>query len=267
MASTTPASKSNPPAPRGPAPEHSLSGGTSGHGGQGGHDEHESAIKTPRQLITVVVLAFVVPILIIIMLAVFMNQSFRTGAGAGALTPEAIEARIKPVAGFELKVAGAATELRSGEDVYKAVCSACHATGAAGAPKLGDKAAWEPRIALGLETLTTSSLKGKGAMPAQGGGTPDLEVARAVVYLSNAGGASFEEPKAPTPEGAQEGAAATADAAAPAVAAPPVAAPAAAPAVAAPPAATPAVAAPPVVAPPVVAPPVVAPDAAAPATK
>ncbi len=204
MASMNPAAKANPPAPHGPTPGHSLGGG------HGGHDEHESAIKTPRQLITVVVLAFVVPVLVIIMLAVFVTQGLRPGAGTAAMTPEAIEARIKPVAGFELRVAGAATALRSGEDVYKAVCSACHATGAAGAPKYGDTGAWAPRIAQGLETLITSSLKGKGAMPAQGGGTPDLEVARAVVYLSNASGAKFEEPKAPTVAGAEAGGASTA---------------------------------------------------------
>ena len=193
MASHTPPHK--PAAQQNPSTPHGSTAGVDA--GHGADVHHESAIKTPRQLIIVVVLAFVVPILVIILLAVFMNQSFRVGAGAAAMSPEAIEARIMPVAGFELKAGGAANALRSGEEVYKAVCSACHAAGVAGAPKFGDKAAWEPRLKQGLEALINASLKGKGAMPPQGGGTPDLEVARAVVYLGNAGGGSFEEPKAP----------------------------------------------------------------------
>jgi cytochrome c5 len=88
--------------------------------------------------------------------------------------------------------------LRTGEQVYKAQCAACHATGAAGAPKLGDAAAWGPRIKTGYDALLNSALKGKGAMAAQGGGEfSDLEIGRAVVYMANQGGAKFDEPKAP----------------------------------------------------------------------
>ena len=87
----------------------------------------------------------------------------------------------------------------------------CHGTGAAGAPKFGDAAAWGPRIATGFDALLNSALKGKNAMPPQGGGeTSDLEVARGVVYMANHAGAKFEEPKAPAaaasaPEGAASG--------------------------------------------------------------
>ena len=70
-------------------------------------DEQQSFIKTPQQLIKVVVLAFVVPIAIILLLVKFVGTGQRTGAGADAMTPEAIEARIQPVAGFELREAGA----------------------------------------------------------------------------------------------------------------------------------------------------------------
>ncbi|MBC6960253.1 MAG: cytochrome c5 family protein, partial [Lautropia sp.] len=70
-------------------------------------DENQGFIKTPRQLITVIVLAFVVPITIIGLLVKFVGNSTRTGAGADAMTPEAIEARIRPVAGFELADASA----------------------------------------------------------------------------------------------------------------------------------------------------------------
>ncbi|MEN9313910.1 MAG: hypothetical protein RIS35_303 [Pseudomonadota bacterium] len=159
-------------------------------------EEHQSFIKTPRQLITVVVLSFIVPVLIVMLLVKYVNSGARTGAGAGAMTPEAIEARIQPVARFELKAAGGPKVLRAGEAVYTAQCAACHAAGAAGAPKFGDTAAWAPRIKTGYEALLTSALKGKGAMAAQGGGEfDDVEIGRAVVHLANAAGAKFADPK------------------------------------------------------------------------
>ncbi len=173
----------NPPAP--------ASGHQSGH-----HDEHETPIKTPRQLITVVVLAFVIPTISIILLAKFVASGDRTGAGTAAMTDEAITARIRPVAGFELRAADGGASARGGEEVYKAVCSACHSAGVAGAPKSGDAGSWAPRIATGLKSLVTSALKGKGAMPAQGGGDySDFEIERAVVFMANQAGGKFEEPK------------------------------------------------------------------------
>lgn len=160
--------------------------------------EHEPFIKTPRQLITVVTLAFIVPVLLIVLLATYVTSAKRTGAGSDAMTAEAIESRIRPVAGFQLAAAGGAKALRPAEEVYKAQCAACHEAGAAGAPKSGDAAAWAPRIKTGYEALLASALKGKGAMAAQSGGEySDLEIGRAVVYLANKGGARFEEPKAP----------------------------------------------------------------------
>ena len=62
----------------------------------------------------------------------------------------------------------AAAEPRSGEQVYNSNCMACHGTGAAGAPKLGDKAAWAPRIATGVDAMLGVAIKGKGAMPPKG---------------------------------------------------------------------------------------------------
>ncbi len=186
--------------------------------------EHEPFIKTPRQLITVVILAFVVPVLLIILLATYVGSAKRTGAGSTAMTAEAIEARIRPVAGFQLAAAGGAKALRPAEEVYKAQCGACHDAGAAGAPKTGDAAAWAPRIKTGYEALLNSALKGKGAMAAQGGGEySDLEIGRTVVYMANKSGGKLEEPKAPAAaqaEAAPAAAAAVASApAAPAVAA------------------------------------------------
>ena len=206
-------------------------------------DDHQSFIKTPRQLITVVVLAFVVPIAIIVLLVKFVGTSPRTGAGTEAMTPEAIEARIQPVARFELRDASTPGASKSGEEVYKAQCSACHATGVAGAPKLGDAGAWAARIKTGLQAMTTSSLKGKGAMAPQGGGDyNDDEITRAVVYMANQSGGKFEEPKAAAKADAPKAAEAKAAEAKPAEAKPAAAAPAPA-ATAAPAAASPAPAA------------------------
>jgi cytochrome c oxidase subunit 2 len=84
--------------------------------------------------------------------------------------------------------AGAPAKAADGKTTYDTVCMACHSTGAAGAPKLGDKAAWKPRLAQGVNTLYASALKGKGAMPPKGGNTavPDQAVKAAVDYMAAA---------------------------------------------------------------------------------
>jgi len=166
--------------------------------GHGDDEAQTSFIKTPKQLITVVVLALILPIIVIVLLASYVVSGKRVGAGADAMTSAAIEARIKPVAGLELRDASAPVAARSGEEVYKAVCGACHAAGVAGAPKVGDNGAWAPRLASGLDALVSAALKGKGAMPAQGGGDfSDTEVTKAVVYMANSAGGKFEAPAAP----------------------------------------------------------------------
>lgn len=162
------------------------------------HDSHEGPIKTPKQLIWTVVAAFVVPIVIIILLVNFVATGSKPGAGSEGLAAEAVARRLQPVGAVEIRDASDVGALKTGEQVFQVQCAACHATGAAGAPKLGDSAAWAPRIATGFEALLNSALKGKGAMAAQGGGDhSDYEIARAVVYIANQGGASFQEPPAP----------------------------------------------------------------------
>ncbi len=73
----------------------------------------------------------------------------------------------------------------AGKDIYNGNCAACHAIGLAGAPKLGDKAAWAPRLATGAAALHSSALKGKGVMPAKGGNATlsDADVTSAVDYM------------------------------------------------------------------------------------
>lgn len=173
-----------------------------------GTEEHQSVIKTPRQLITVVVLAFIVPVVIIIMLVKFVTNQDRVGAGSDALTATAVEARIAPMAGFELIDASAPREFLTGDAVYQQVCAACHTAGVAGAPKSGNREEWAPRIATGFEALVASTIHGKGAMPPKGGAVQlsDFEIERAVVYMTSQAGGNFPEPAEPAAEEDQEAA-------------------------------------------------------------
>ena len=158
------------------------------------HDEdHTGPIKNPKQLLIAVFFSFVVPIIAIIGLVYYVVSDNKPAAGTVNME-KSIAQRLQKVGSVEIRDAN--RELKGGEDVYKGQCAACHAAGLAGAPKLGDAVAWGPRLNTGYETLLTSALKGKGAMGAQTGGDyEDLEIARAVVYMSNSAGAKFEAPK------------------------------------------------------------------------
>ncbi len=165
------------------------------------HNEHESAIRTPKQLFAAVAGFFLVTVIGIILLVEFVTTTKLTGAGTNSLSAEAVSARVRPLAdeGFLLNDANAPKVLLAGDAVYTANCAACHASGAAGAPKFGDAAGWTERIAKGYDTLLKNAIEGIGAMPKRGG-NPDLddvEVARAVVYMTNSAGAKFAEPSVP----------------------------------------------------------------------
>jgi cytochrome c5 len=185
------------------------------------HSEHQSFIRTPKQLIAAVAGFFLVIVIGIILLVAFATNHRLSGAGSEAENADAVASRVRPLAeeGFAFKDANAPKVLQNGQAVYTSTCVACHGTGAAGAPKVGDAGAWSARIAQGYDTLVQHAVQGIRAMPAKGG-NPDLdevEVARAVVYMANQGGAKFKEPEAPA---ATAPAAATAAAAAAAAAAP-----------------------------------------------
>src|SRR5260221_9395555 len=157
---------------------------------------HESLIKTPKQLVTVLVLAFVVPIVVIVLFAQLATSG--RNYDEDAKSPEAVAKRIKPV--DEVNMGGPAGKvLKTGEEVYKSVCAACHATGIAKAPKFGDRRDWGPRVREGQKKLVQVALNGEGAMPPRGGAADlsDVEVERAVVYMVNAAGGNFKEPAAP----------------------------------------------------------------------
>lgn len=82
------------------------------------------------------------------------------------------------------KSTAAASVPATGEQAFTQVCSACHATGINGAPKMGDHAAWGPRIAQGKEALYSHAISGKGNMPPRGGTTwPDAAIRMSVDYM------------------------------------------------------------------------------------
>ena len=159
---------------------------------------HEGPIKTPKQLVLAVLYAFVVPIFGIVLLVMFVTAEKRPAAGSDAMSPKAVAERIRPVGVVEVKDASDLSSLKTGDQVFAAQCSACHASGALGAPKLGDAAAWAPRIKTGFSALVHSAVAGKGQMPPQAGGDfSDYEIARAVVFMTSKAGGNFPEPPAP----------------------------------------------------------------------
>ena len=174
----------------------------SDHSHAAAHEEdHTGPVKNPKQLLMAVFFSFVIPIFVIIGLVYYVNSASKPAAGTVNMEQSVAE-RIQKVGSVEIRDAN--REMKAGEEVYKAQCSACHANGAAGAPKLGDAAVWGPRIKTGYDALWNSALKGKNAMGAQGGGDfADYEIARAVVYMTNASGAKFPEPAKPVVEAAK----------------------------------------------------------------
>lgn len=159
------------------------------------HDSHTGPIKTPSQLLWTSFFSFVVPVFIIIGLVYVVTSGDKPSAGADN-SELATAIRIQRVGTVELKAGD--RKLREGAEAYAAQCAACHASGLVGAPKFGDADAWSKRLGGGFEALVASAMKGKGAMgPQAGGDLSDLEIARAVAHLANAGGGKFTEPAAP----------------------------------------------------------------------
>ena len=177
--------------------------------------EHSSLIKTPKQLIVVIVLAFLVPVFGIIMIVELATGGLKIDPKSSAMSEEAVARRLKPVGEVVIGEAGApvpATAAKStattdapaqiaaaaakpaggaadGKKIYDTVCAMCHAAGVGGAPKTGDKAAWKPRIAQGKDALYASAIKGKNLMPPKGGAVslPDADIRAAADYLVSQG--------------------------------------------------------------------------------
>jgi len=187
-------------------------------------DQHSSPIKSPKQLLVVVALAFLVPITIIALLSQLV-----TGVRHGTdESDKYVLDRIRPVGTVAMADPSAPKGNLTGDQVYGQVCKTCHDAGLAGAPKLGDKDAWTPRLAQGQSTLVQHAIAGyqgkAGVMPPKGGNgdLTDTEVERAVVHMANQVGANLKEPAPAAAPPAAAAATPTATAAAtPAVAAKP----------------------------------------------
>ena len=149
-------------------------------------DFHTGPIKTPKQLLITVVASFLVPVFVIIALVMYVSSgTLPAGSGEadeyalGGVSAQDLQRgvaeRIRKVGTVEIRDAN--RPLHSGEEVFKAQCTACHSTGAAGAPKIGDAAAWAARLQTGFEALVHSAVGGKGAMPAFGEELSEKEIA------------------------------------------------------------------------------------------
>ena len=181
-------------------------------------DQHSSPIKTPKQLVIVVVLAFVVPIALIILITQLV-----TGRAHGTGDDASILSRIAPFGVVKIAAPSGPKGNLTGEQVYGQVCKTCHEGGIAGAHKLGDKAAWGKVIAQGEKLTVQHAIAGIRAMPPRGGNADltDAEVQRAVAFMVNQAGASWKEaPAAAAPAAAKAAATPAAAPAAVASAAP-----------------------------------------------
>jgi len=162
-------------------------------------EEHSSPIKTWQQLVVVAVASFVVPVLLLVAIVQLTAGGLKLGAGS---SEEAVANRLKPVgtaiigevpasanaapaSASSAPAAASTAKARPGDQVYQQVCAMCHAAGLMSAPKLGDKAAWQPRVAQGVPTLYQHAENGIRTMPARGGNASlsDAEVKAAVDYM------------------------------------------------------------------------------------
>ena len=166
-------------------------------------------------LAAAVSILLVVYILLSSLVSTYKRNSTKGEADSSYLVELASD-NLKPVgvSATSDAVAAAPAAARSGKQVFTEVCTVCHTAGVAGAPKVSDKAAWEPRVATGLDALMTTAINGKGAMPARGGNpsVTDAELKAAIIYMTteagfNLGGAAATpaaKKEAPAPAKVEE---------------------------------------------------------------
>ena len=162
------------------------------------HANHTQS--TPQEIIISVIAGLLAPLLAIFLVVQLIRgiQEKQVDVDSSEAANKAVVARIKPFATLAALDAGAPRVEQSGEQVFTAVCTSCHTPGALGAPKFNSKSDWGPRLGQGFDTLVKHAVEGIRQMPARGGNPDlsDIEVARAVAYMGNSGGASFKEPAA-----------------------------------------------------------------------
>ena len=148
-------------------------------------------INTPKQLVVTVILAFAVPLVIILLAVQYITGGIKSDPSNPEMTEAAITARLTDKANVipTNQEAPQPTEpvatVGPGEGLYNSVCQACHVAGVAGAPKTGDAPAWAPRISNGKDYLYNSVINGKNMMPARGGATnaSDDDIKAAVDFM------------------------------------------------------------------------------------
>jgi len=171
-------------------------------------DSHAKMTQaTPQEVIISIVAGLIAPLLAIILVVqlILSIQDNHKPDASGAAAEAATAARIKPFAQLAALDANAPKVEKSGQEVYDAVCTSCHAAGALGAPKFENKGDWGSRIGQGYDTLVKHAIEGIRQMPPRGGDgdLSDTEVARAVAYMANSAGAKFTAPEAAAPAAAK----------------------------------------------------------------
>jgi cytochrome c5 len=174
-------------------------------------ESHAKMTKTtPQEVIVSVVAGLFAPLLAIFLIVqlVLSIQAGHKPDTSDAADQKAVLERIKPFATLAAVDANAPKVEKSGQEVFEAVCTTCHTPGALGAPKFGNKGDWAPRIKQGYDTLIKHALEGIRQMPPRGGDSDlsDTEIARAVAYMADAGGANFKAPEPPAAAAAPAGA-------------------------------------------------------------
>ncbi len=148
-------------------------------------------ISTPKQLIVTVILAFAVPLVIILLAVQYITGGIKSDPSNPEMTEAAITARltdkanVTPINQEAAQPTESVATVGPGEGLYNSVCQACHVAGVAGAPKTGDATAWAPRISNGKDYLYNSVINGKNMMPARGGATnaSDDDIKAAVDFM------------------------------------------------------------------------------------
>lgn len=159
-------------------------------------DHLEMTKTTPKEFLIALLGGLLAPGLTIFMIVMlYVGIHGRMGQDDPAeVADKAVSERIQPFGTFVAVDPNAPKVELSGERVYAEICAGCHDSGALGSPKFKERAAWAPSIAKGYDTLLLHALNGFNKMPARGGepDLTDLEVARAIVHMTNAAGANFE---------------------------------------------------------------------------
>jgi cytochrome c5 len=161
---------------------------------------------TPQEIIISVLAGLFAPLLAIFLIVqlVLSIQDTHQPDTTSEAAQQATLKRIKPFAQLAALDANAPRVEKSGQEVYDAVCASCHGSGALGAPKFESKGDWGGRIGQGYDILVKHAIEGIRQMPPRGGDgdLSDIEMARAVAYLANSGGAKFKAPEPAAPAAA-----------------------------------------------------------------